>query len=158
MERWRCEDKMLHPANVTAPFTVRNLLNLNEFHPSYKDAVPTDCLTHMTSIHHHSIPNKGDENTNTLTLHEANHHNASYLYSDNARVMYMKNESNQHQHVNLSASTNPMLESPTPGKRCDKHSVPTETHRLVYLSFTESCLILPFRSLSPIIIKSRATK
>ena len=105
---------MLHPANVTAPFTVRNLLNLSEFHTSYKDAVPTDCLTHMTSIHHHTIPSKSDEGAAGLPgLHE---NNSSYLYADNTRLMFMKNEASQPQNVNLNTSTGQMLESAGSGE------------------------------------------
>ncbi|XP_067036163.1 homeobox protein Nkx-2.5-like [Acropora muricata] len=100
---------MLHSPNVTAPFTVRNLLNLPEFNPaSYKEA-QVDCLTHMTSIH--VMPNKSEENTNNgLPLHD-NHH-PNFLYNETARSMHLKNEVNYH--ANLNGSHAHILEPPCP--------------------------------------------
>lgn len=101
---------MLHSPNVTAPFTVRNLLNLSEFNPaSYKEAGPVECLTHMTSIH--VMPNKNEENTNNgLPLHD-NHH-PNFLYPEAPRSMHLKNEVNYH--ANLNGSHAQLLEPPCP--------------------------------------------
>ena len=101
---------MLHSPNVTAPVTVRNLLNLPEYNPvSYKEAGPVECLTHMTSVH--VMPNKNEENANNgLPLHE-NHH-PNFIYPETPRSMYLKNDVNHH--ANLSGSHAHILEPPCP--------------------------------------------
>ncbi|EDO40355.1 predicted protein [Nematostella vectensis] len=92
---------MLHPTNPTAPFTVRNLLSLSEFHPNYKEAGQSDCLTQMTSIH--TMASKLEPST-TSGLHMHDSHNQSYLYGDTTRPMYMKSDSSQAANSNTSTS------------------------------------------------------
>ena len=103
---------MIHSPNVTAPFTVRNLLNLGFNPASYKEAGPVECLTHMTSIH--VMPNKNEENTNNgLPLHENQH--PDFLYPETPRSMYLKADVSNH----LNSSHPPLLEPPCPpGKPC----------------------------------------